>query len=89
MRWSERVKKRKASGGIGATVGIALLSGRNSIPAMRDTLSQLFDDYTNVATSIEGEVGGSHLADESPGEYATFSLTYSAHCRSLTLRRKL
>ena len=54
MRWSERVKKRKTSGGGGATVGIALVSGRNSIPAMRDTLSQLFDDYTNVGLNEEG-----------------------------------
>ena len=55
-RWSERVKKRKLSGGVGATIGIALLSGRNSIPAMRDTLSQLFDDYTNVGTNMGDDV---------------------------------
>ena len=66
MKWSERVKKRKASGGIGATVGIALVSGRNSIPAMRDTLSQLFDDYTNVGTNLVGEVGGSNLSGGRP-----------------------
>jgi len=62
MRWSERVKKRKTSGGGGATVGIALVSGRNSIPAMRDTLSQLFDDYTNVGLN-EDEASADLVGD--------------------------
>jgi hypothetical protein len=48
IRWSERVKKRKQSGGPGAMIGIALISGKNVIPAMRDTLSKLYDDYTSI-----------------------------------------
>ena len=45
------------------TVGIALVARRNSIPAMRETLTRLFEDFTSVAPSLpdDGVVSDSQV----------------------------
>eukprot|EP00978_Attheya_sp_CCMP212_P040778 scaffold226276_cov55-Attheya_sp.AAC.7 len=49
-KWTERVK-----GLGGATIGVALISSRNVIPAMRETLSQLFNDYSTAISRHSDE----------------------------------
>ena len=61
VRWSQRVKTRKQLSGECATIAIALISGKNFIPGMREGLSRLFDHFSH-SRSRKQPSDSSHLS---------------------------
>jgi len=65
MRFSERMESRESSGDndAGVTIGIALVSKKNTIPSMRATLAHFFDDFTKTPLKNQETVGSSLCKD--------------------------
>jgi len=62
-RWSDRMTEFSKSSKRGAAVGIALISGRNVIPAMRETLSCMFKDYSKTGLRDKTDKNTIRLCD--------------------------